>query len=75
MNWRRNIFTLWAEHGPAVYSTNKAVIDRRLRPRCCHLGSYFKRPKTSPVRPLACSRYYCAQFIAKCKAACALHFS
>jgi len=21
-------------------STNKAVIDRRLRPRCCHLGSY-----------------------------------
>jgi len=33
---------------------NKAVTDRRLRPRCCHLGSYFKRPKSSPVRPLAC---------------------
>jgi len=32
---------------------NKAVIDRSLRPRCCHLGSYFKRPKSSPVRPLA----------------------
>jgi len=31
---------------------NKAVIDRRLRPRCCHLGSYFKRPKSSPVRPV-----------------------
>ena len=25
---------------------NKAVIDRRLRPRCCH----FKRPKRSPVQ-------------------------
>jgi len=49
---------------------NKAVIDRRLRPRCCHLGSYFKRPKSSPVRPLACNWYYCAQFIAKPKAAC-----
>jgi len=53
---------------------NKAVIDRRLRPRCCHLGSYFKRPKSSSVRPLACNWYYCAQFIAKPKAACALHF-
>ena len=55
--------------------TNKAVIDRRLRPRCRHLGSYFKRPKSSPVRPLACNWYYCAQFIAKPKAACALRFS
>jgi len=44
----------------AIY--NKAVIDRRLRPLCCHLGSYFKRPKSSPVRPLACNWYYCAQF-------------
>ena len=26
---------------------NRAVTDRRLRPRCCHLG---KRPKSSPVR-------------------------
>ena len=34
---------------------NNAAIDRRLRPRCCHLGSYFKRPKSSPVRPLACN--------------------
>jgi len=54
---------------------NKAAIDRRLRPRCCHLGSYFKRSKTSPVRPLACKWYYCAQFVAKPKAACALCFS
>ena len=54
---------------------NKAVIDRRLRPRCCHLGSYFKRPKSNPVRQLACNWYYCAQFIAKPKAACALRFS
>ena len=54
---------------------NKAVIDRRLRPRCSHLGSYFKRPRSSPVRPLACNWYYCAQFIAKPKAACALGFS
>jgi len=37
---------------------DKAVIDRRLRPRCCHLESYFKRPKSSPVRPLACNWYY-----------------
>ena len=54
---------------------NKAVIDRRLRPRCCHLASYFKRPKRSPVRLLTCSWYCCAQFIAKPKAACALRFS
>jgi len=54
---------------------NKAVIDCRLRPRCRHPGSYFKRPKSSPVRPLACNWYYCAQFIAKPKAACALRFS
>ena len=47
----------------------------RLRPRCCHLESYFKRPKSSSVRPLACNRYHCAQFIAKPKAACALRFS
>ena len=32
--------------------------------------------KSSPVRPLACNWYYCAQFIAKPKAACAaLRFS
>ena len=56
-------------------SRNKAVINCRLRPRCCHLGSYFKRPKSSPVRPFACNWYYCAQFIAKPKAARALRFS
>jgi len=30
---------------------NKPVIDRRLRPPplCCHPGSYFKRPKSSPA--------------------------
>jgi len=28
-----------------VSSANKAAIDRRLRPRCCHLGSYFERPR------------------------------
>jgi len=54
---------------------NKVFIDRRIRPQCCHLWSYFKRPKSSPVRPLACNWYYCAQFIAKPKAACALRFS
>jgi len=27
---------------------DKAVIDRRLRPRRCHPGSYFKRPKVVP---------------------------
>jgi len=54
---------------------NKVFIDRRIRPQCCHLWSYFKRPKSSPVRPLACNWYYCAQFIAKPKAACALSFN
>ena len=55
-------------------SQNKAVIDHSLRPppRCCQLGSYCKRPKSSPVRSFACNWYYCAQFIAKPKAACAL---
>jgi len=58
------------------FHNNKAVIGRRLRPRCCHLGSYFKRPESSsPVRPLACDRYYCARLIAKPKAACALRIS
>ena len=56
-------------------SVNKAAIDRRLRPRCCHQGSYCKRPKSSSMRPLACKWYHCAQFIAKPKAACALRFS
>ena len=57
-------------------TVNKTVIDRRLHPRCCQLlGSYCKRPKSSPVRPLACNWYYCAQFVAKPKAACALRFS
>jgi len=54
---------------------DKAVIDRRLCPRCCHLGSYCERQKSSPVRPLACNWYYCEHFIAKPKAACALRFS
>ena len=59
---------------PSAHISNKAVIDRRLRPRCCHLGSYLKRPKSSPVRPLTCNWYYCAQFVAEPKAACALRF-
>ena len=53
---------------PSVTNSNKAVIDRRFRPPCFHLGSYFKRPKSSPVRPLACNWYYCTHFIAKPKA-------
>ena len=59
----------------AATNINKAVIDRRLRPRCCHQGSYFKRPKSSPVRPLACNWCYCAHFVTKPKAACAMRFS
>jgi len=54
---------------------DKAVIDGRPHPLVFHLGSYFKRRKSSPVRPLTCNWYYCAQFIAKSKAACALPFS
>ena len=37
------------------------VIDRRLRPRCCHPGSYFKRPKCSSLRPLVILRTVCSQ--------------
>ena len=55
--------------------SNKAVVGHRLRPRCCQLRSYFMPPKSSSVRPLACNWHYCAQFIAKPKAACALRFS
>jgi len=36
---------------------NEAVIDRRLRPQCCHRASYFKRPKSSSMRTLACNWY------------------
>jgi len=54
---------------------NKPIVYRRLRPRCCRLGSYSKCPKNSPMRPLARNWYYSAQFIAKAKAACALRFS
>ena len=59
----------------ALYNAKKAVIDRRLHPRCCHLESYFQRSKSSFVRPLACNWYYCSQFVAKPKAVCALRFS
>jgi len=58
-----------------AHGANKAVIDRRLRPKCCRLGSYYKRSKSSSVCTLACNWYCCAQFIAKPKAACALRFS
>jgi len=54
---------------------NKAVIDRRLRPGVATWEVTSKCPKSSPVRSLACNWYYCAQFIAKPKAACAMHFS
>ena len=53
-------------------AASKAVTDRRLRPRCCRLGSYSKRPKSGSVRPLACESYYCAHFVAKPNAECAL---
>jgi len=58
-----------------AFTQNKAIIDRRFRSLCCRLGSHFKRPKSSPVRPLAYNWYYCAQFAANPKAACTLRFS
>ena len=42
-------------------NNNKPVIDRRLRPRCCHLASYFERPKSSPVRSLVLLRIVYSQ--------------
>jgi len=60
-----------------LITQNKARSHRpqTLPSPCRHLGSYLKRPKSSPVRPLACSWCYCAQFVAKPNAACALRFS
>jgi len=37
-----------------LVQSSESSTDCRLRPLCCHLGSYFKRPKSSLVRPLAC---------------------
>jgi len=42
--------------------TNKAVIDCRLYLRCCHLGSYFQAPKSSPMHPLAYYWHYCTVY-------------
>jgi len=39
-----------------VTTYNKAVIDRTLSPLCCNLGSYFKRPKSSPACKLVLLR-------------------
>jgi len=68
---------VWHRHNLCTKSPHqyKAVIDRRLWPRCCHLESYCKRPKSSSVCALACNWYYCAKFTAKPRAACAQHFS
>ena len=72
----RRVFGHFNRPRTLVLQHYNAVIDpRRLRPRCCHRGSYFKHPTSSPVRPLACNWYYCEQFIAKPKPACALRFS
>jgi len=40
---RQTVAEIAVENGEQNSATadNKAVIDRRLRPRCCHLGSYF----------------------------------
>ena len=34
-----------------LVQSSESSTDCRLRPRCCHLGSYFKRPKSSLVHP------------------------
>jgi len=69
--WRYAKYPVHIRPVETTHDKYKAVIDRRRRP----LGSYFKRLKSSPVRPLTCNWYYCAQFIAKPKAAGALRFS
>ena len=38
---------------------NKAVVHRRLRSRCCHLSSYFKRPKKYSGASVGLQWYYC----------------
>ena len=61
--------------GHCTVACKKAVIDRILRPRCCHPGSYFKRVKAVPCSVRLPATGITAQFVAKPKAACALHFS
>jgi len=46
-----------------------------VHPYLLHGSWSLPPPNRGPVRPLACNRYYCAQLIAKPKAACALRFS
>ena len=66
------------------HSTTRQSQTEDHGPRCCHLGSYYKRSKSSPVCPSDCNWYYCAHFIAilqgtknvvSTKAACELRFS
>ena len=59
-------FSRWA--GKKI---NKAVIDRRLRPQCCHLIRLREISRAS----VACNWYSYAPFIAKPKAACELRLS
>ena len=70
-----NQFISFINADPLKSNYERAVGVRRLSPLSSYLGSYFKRPKSSPVRPLACNGYYGAQFVAKPRAACALRFS
>jgi len=44
-------------------------------PQFCLLGSYLKRPKTSPCVRWHATGIHCAQVTPKPKAACAVHFS
>jgi len=62
-----------ADRGLSNIYTNKAVIDRRLRPRCCHLRSYFKRhvtSRSSPERPLSATGIPTRQAEAACEPHC-----
>ena len=62
-----------ADRGLSNIDTNKAVIDRRLRPRCCHLRSYFKRhvtSRSSPERPLSATGIPTRQAEAACEPHC-----
>jgi len=38
-------YTEYITTGDTITRKNNAVIDHRLRPLCCHLESYFKRPQ------------------------------
>ena len=82
--WQKNLWIFCNKMKKLIFTTRRYITVAIIlcpatkqsqiadsNPVCCHLGSYFKRPKSSPVRPLTCN---CTHLITKPKAACAVRF-